>query len=286
MLAFRLPVSVAYHWPTILAALLVAILASAVALYVASGQKMGLVEALTGSVFMGAGIAGLHYIGIAAMRLPAITQYSLVRLTCSILLAILFSLIALLMAFGLREETKWTVPRRLGTAVVMGAAVSAMHYTGMAAASVFPIRVPPLRERSGDIPILVRCFVRKYALRMARNIETIPSETMKALVSWQWPGNVRELENVVERSVILTEGKTLRVPLAELVEERQNADPENHTLERAEREHILRVLRECIGLVSGPTGAAHRLGLKRSTLQSKMLRLGITRDDYSGPPRE
>ncbi len=152
--------------------------------------------------------------------------------------------------------------------------------------NVFPIRVPPLRERRGDIPILVRYFVRKYALRMARNIETIPSESMKALVNWQWPGNVRELENVVERSVILTEGKTLRVPLSELVEERQNADPANHTLERAEREHIIRVLRECIGLVSGPTGAAHRLGLKRSTLQSKMLRLGITRDDYSSPPRE
>jgi formate hydrogenlyase transcriptional activator len=146
--------------------------------------------------------------------------------------------------------------------------------------------VPPLRERRGDIPILVRYFVRKYALRMARNIETIPSESMKALVNWQWPGNVRELENVVERSVILTEGKTLRVPLSELVEEGQNADPANHTLERAEREHIIRVLRECIGLVSGPTGAAHRLGLKRSTLQSKMLRLGITRDDYSSPPRE
>jgi transcriptional regulator with GAF, ATPase, and Fis domain len=152
--------------------------------------------------------------------------------------------------------------------------------------NVFPIRVPPLRERRGDIPILVRYFVRKYALRMARNIETIPSESMKALVNWQWPGNVRELENVVERSVILTEGKTLRVPLSELVEEGQNADPANHTLERAEREHIIRVLRECIGLVSGPTGAAHRLGLKRSTLQSKMLRLGITRDDYSSPPRE
>jgi formate hydrogenlyase transcriptional activator len=152
--------------------------------------------------------------------------------------------------------------------------------------NVFPVRVPPLRERRGDIPMLVRYFVRKYALRMDRKIETIPSETMKALVNWQWPGNVRELENVVERSVILTEGKALRVPLSELVEERQSADPMNHTLEGAEREHIIRVLRECIGLVSGPTGAAHRLGLKRSTLQSKMLRLGITRDDYNGPPRE
>jgi PAS domain S-box-containing protein len=153
MLAFRLPVSVAYHWPTILAALLVAILTSAVALYVASGQKMGLVEALTGSVFMGAGIAGLHFLGIAAMRLPAITQYSLALLTCSILLAILFSLIALLMAFGLREETKWTVPRRLGTAVVMGAAVSAMHYTGMAAASFIPAPPPDLSHAVNISPL-------------------------------------------------------------------------------------------------------------------------------------
>lgn len=153
MLAFRLPVSVAYHWPTILAALLVAILASAVALYVASGRKMGLAEALTGSVFMGAGIAGLHYLGIAAMRLPAITQYSLALLTCSILLAILFSLIALLMAFGLREETKWTVPRRLGTAVVMGAAVSAMHYTGMAAASFIPAPPPDLSHAVNISPL-------------------------------------------------------------------------------------------------------------------------------------
>jgi PAS domain S-box-containing protein len=153
MLAFRLPVSVAYHWPTILAALLVAISASAVALYVASGRKMGLLEALTGSVFVGAGIAGLHYLGMAAMRLPAITQYSPVLVTCSILLAILFSLIALLMAFGLREETKWTVPRRLGTAVVMGAAVSAMHSTGLAAASFIPASPPDLSHAVNISPL-------------------------------------------------------------------------------------------------------------------------------------
>jgi PAS domain S-box-containing protein len=138
MLAFRLPVPVEYHWPTTQAALLVAILTSAVALYVASRQKMSLVEALTGSIAMGAGIAGMHYIGMAAMRLPAISRYSPLLVTCSILLAILFSLIALLMAFDLREETRWSVPRRLGSATVMGVAVSAMHYTGMAAASFIP----------------------------------------------------------------------------------------------------------------------------------------------------
>ncbi|MFZ0799482.1 MAG: MHYT domain-containing protein, partial [Terriglobales bacterium] len=144
MLAFHLPVPVEYHWPTVLASLLVAILASAVALYVASRQKMGWVEALTGSVVMGAGIAGMHYIGMAAMRLPATTRYSPILVTCSLLLAILFSLIALLMAFDLREETRWSVPRRLGSAMVMGVAVSAMHYTGMAAASFIPAPSPGL----------------------------------------------------------------------------------------------------------------------------------------------
>ena len=144
MLAFHLPVPVAYDWPTILAALLVAILASVVALYVTGREKMGPIEALTGSIFMGAGIVGLHYLCMAAMRLPAITVYSPILVTCSILLAILFSLIALLMAFGLREETRWTIPRRVGSATVMGIAISAMHYTGMAAASFFPASPPDL----------------------------------------------------------------------------------------------------------------------------------------------
>src|ERR1700757_736032 len=138
MLALCLPVPVEYHWPTVLASLLVAILASGVALYVASCRQMGLLAALTGSIFMATGIAGMHYIGMAAMRLPAITRYSSLLVTCSILLAILFSLIALLMAFDLREETRWSVPRRLGSATVMGVAVSAMHYTGTAAASFIP----------------------------------------------------------------------------------------------------------------------------------------------------
>jgi NO-binding membrane sensor protein with MHYT domain len=144
MLAFHLPVAVEYHWPTLLAALLVAIFAAAVALYVTSRQKMGWVMALPGSVMMGGGIVGLHYTGMAAMRLPAIARYSLLLVTLSILLAILFSLIALLMAFDLREETRWTVPRRLGSAIIMGAAVSAMHYTGMAAASFIPALPPDL----------------------------------------------------------------------------------------------------------------------------------------------
>jgi PAS domain S-box-containing protein len=144
MLAFHLPVPVEYHWPTVLASLLVAILASAVALYVASRQKMGRVEALTGSLMMGGGIAGMHYMGMAAMRLPATTRFSPLLVTFSVLFAILFSLVALLMAFDLREETKWTVPRRLGSGIVMGGAISAMHYTGMAAASFIAASLPNL----------------------------------------------------------------------------------------------------------------------------------------------
>jgi PAS domain S-box-containing protein len=144
MMAFHLPVPVEYHWPTVLVSLLVAVLASAFALYVASQHKMRLLTALTCSVFMGAGIAGMHYIGMTAMRLPAVTRYSPLLVTCSILLAIVFSLIALLMAFGLREETRWSVPRRLASATVMGVAVSAMHYTGIAAASFFPASAPDL----------------------------------------------------------------------------------------------------------------------------------------------
>ena len=152
MLAFHLPVPVEYYWPTVLVSLLVAVLASAVALYVASRPKMGAVEALTGSMFMGAGIVGMHYIGMAGMRLPAVTRYSTFLVTCSILLAILFSLFALLMAFGLREETRWSVPRRLGSATVMGVAVSAMHYTGMAAASFIPASLPDLSHTVSMTP--------------------------------------------------------------------------------------------------------------------------------------
>lgn len=147
---------------------------------------------------------------------------------------------------------------------------------------VFPIHVPSLRERQEDIPLLVRYFVHKFSRALDRYIESIPTEAMQALLSWHWPGNVRELENIIERSVIVSEGPALRIPMIEL----QAAplaphSPEERTLQNAEREHIIRVLRETGGVVSGPTGAARRLGLKRTTLQSKMQRLHITRKDYS-----
>src|SRR6202035_3969946 len=123
--------------------------------------------------------------------------------------------------------------------------------------NVFPIRLPSLRERRDDIPLLVRYFVRKFAAGMDRAIETIPTETMTALSNWHWPGNIRELENFIERSVILTDGTALRAPLAEFHAETANS--EEHSLEGTEREHILRVLRETDGKISGPTGAARRL---------------------------
>lgn len=148
--------------------------------------------------------------------------------------------------------------------------------------SVFPVAVPPLRERKEDIPLLVRYFVRQICLRMDRHIESIPPSAMDALLQWHWPGNVRELENLMERSVILSEGEVLRVPISEL---RAPTLPEgsefpSQNLDHAERQHIVRVLRETRGKISGPHGAAIRLGLKRTTLQSKMQRLGITRQDY------
>jgi formate hydrogenlyase transcriptional activator len=148
--------------------------------------------------------------------------------------------------------------------------------------SVFPIRVPPLRDRKEDIPQLVRYYVRKFAQRMGRHIESIPTESMEALTEWSWPGNVRELENLMERSVILSKGKVLHVPLADLREEADSPDPADYSLDSAERDHILRVLAETKGVIAGPDGAAERLGVKRTTLQSKMKRLKITRNDYLG----
>ena len=147
---------------------------------------------------------------------------------------------------------------------------------------VFPIRVPSLRERREDIPLLVRHFVHKFARAMGRTIESIPKETMNALAGWDWPGNVRELENLMERSVILSKGSALGVPLEAIQGQPGTAQPSQNpaTLDETERQHIIRVLKETKGIMSGPNGAAHRLGLKRTTLQSKMRRLGITRNDY------
>ncbi len=143
--------------------------------------------------------------------------------------------------------------------------------------NVFPLEAPPLRERREDIPQLVRYFVQKYALRLERKIETVPADAQRALAEYAWPGNIRELENFIERAVILSRGPALNISIADL---RQSPDaPANSTptLQAAEREHILRVLAETNWTVGGPQGAAARLGLKRTTLQSKMRKLGISR---------
>jgi transcriptional regulator with GAF, ATPase, and Fis domain len=147
---------------------------------------------------------------------------------------------------------------------------------------VFPVFAPPLRERAADIPILVRHFVSRHARRMGKTIETIPPEAMAALVAWKWPGNIRELENFLERAVILSHGPQLHVPLAEIeaMEEEEENAAANPTLHAAERDHIVRALREAKGIIGGPGGAAERLGLKRTTLNSKIKKFGIERSDY------
>lgn len=143
--------------------------------------------------------------------------------------------------------------------------------------NVFPVTLPPLRERVDDIPLLVRHFAQKYAQRMNKQIETIPTETMTALSQYSWPGNIRELQNVVERAVILSCGSTLQVPLSELQSTVKMSNGNSMTLEVAERELILRALGETRWVIGGPFGAAARLGLKRTTLQSRMRKLGIVR---------
>ncbi len=145
--------------------------------------------------------------------------------------------------------------------------------------NVFPLVLPPLRQRRDDIPRLVRHFTQQFARRMGRRIETIPSAVMDALVRYPWPGNVRELQNVIERAVILSPGSSLQVPLGDLqaAAEEAPAPMAAVTLADAEREHILGALRETGWVVGGPKGAAARLGMKRSTLLKKMQRLGISR---------
>ncbi|HOL72740.1 MAG TPA: sigma 54-interacting transcriptional regulator [Bryobacteraceae bacterium] len=145
---------------------------------------------------------------------------------------------------------------------------------------VFPLTVPPLRERREDIPLLTRYFVQKYAQRMNRKIDTIPAAALEALSRYDWPGNIRELQNVIERSVILTSGNVLKVAMPEIMGKAGSLAPASRPLapdQAAEREKILRVLKETKGVVGGPNGAAARLGLKRTTLQSRMRKYQITR---------
>jgi len=140
--------------------------------------------------------------------------------------------------------------------------------------NVFPIRIPPLRERPEDIPLLVRYFTQKYGRRMQKQIESIPAKAMKKLSTWHWPGNIRELENFVERSVILTRGTALQAPIAELGHNGTHV-PVAGTREANERDEIVRFLKMTNGRVAGADGAAARMDIKRTTLISRMKRLGI-----------
>ena len=148
--------------------------------------------------------------------------------------------------------------------------------------NVFPIIVPPLRERREDIPMLVNFFAHKFAQQMKKPIDRVPRETMAALTNYHWPGNIRELQNLVERGVILTRGSSLEVPLGELKQSAKSTIPTNGatTLEAVEREHILRILGESNWIIGGPTGAASRLGMNRTTLNHRMRKLGIKRPQH------
>jgi formate hydrogenlyase transcriptional activator len=152
--------------------------------------------------------------------------------------------------------------------------------------NVFPIVLPPLRERRDDIARLVRHFTQQFARRIGRRIETIPAEAMDVLTRYAWPGNIRELQNVIERAVILSTGPTLHIRLGDLQIEAPHADEPPGvpaatpvTLADAEREHILGVLMASDWVVGGPKGAAVRLGMKRSTLQWKMKKHGLSRPE-------
>ena len=152
--------------------------------------------------------------------------------------------------------------------------------------NVFPVHVPPLRDRQEDIPLLVRHFVQQFARRMGRVVDTIPSETMSVLVRYHWPGNIRELQNLVERAVILSTGPVLKVPLNDLRSSQPapaSAPGKIETLEESERRHILQALEAADWKISGPNGAATALGLKRSTLQARMEKLGIRRARAAAP---
>jgi formate hydrogenlyase transcriptional activator len=150
--------------------------------------------------------------------------------------------------------------------------------------NVFPLLLPPLRARREDIPALVAHFVEIYGRRMGKQIEHIPPESMSAISSHHWPGNIRELQNFIERSVILSDGTVLRPPLAELKHSPEAETTGAVTLEEAERDHIRKTLETTRWVVGGPSGAAARLGIPRSTLYFRMHKLGISRSQRDPLP--
>jgi formate hydrogenlyase transcriptional activator len=172
--------------------------------------------------------------------------------------------------------------RNLAAMVKRGEFRSDLYYR----LNVFPIPLPPLRERREDIPALVQHFVEIYSRRMNKQIGDIPPETMLALVSYPWPGNIRELQNFIERSVIVSSGSVLKPPFASLRDAAETESVGAITLEDAEREHIRKTLEQTRWVVAGPNGAAARLGMKRSTLYFRMQKLGISRTNRDVLPRQ
>jgi formate hydrogenlyase transcriptional activator len=150
--------------------------------------------------------------------------------------------------------------------------------------NVFPVALPPLRERREDIPALVAHFVEIYSRRMGKHIDEVPAEALRIFVSYSWPGNIRELQNFIERSVILSNGTVLRPPLGELDRRPDRELVGAVTLEDAERDHIRKILENVGWVVAGPNGAAARLGIKRSTLYFRMQKLGISRSRKEAIP--
>jgi formate hydrogenlyase transcriptional activator len=165
--------------------------------------------------------------------------------------------------------------RDLGTMVAQGEFRRDLYYR----VNVFPIELPPLRERREDLTLLVHYFLAKYARRMKRAIDSVAPETMQALERYPWPGNIRELEHLIERAVILSSGPVLKIPPFATEAGSPEKATDSSSLEEIEREHILRVLRRSGGRISGPGGAAEQLGMKRTTLNSRMQKLGISRKD-------
>ena len=183
---------------------------------------------------------------------------------------------------GKRGETRWPQPGRdgKGAEIRIHRRACVERFLRKLLLKVFPLVLPPLRERRADIPQLVRHFTNRFARRMGRRIDIFPAEVMDALVNYPWPGNIRELENLIERAVILSPGPTLQISLGELTLPAKSVEgpPEEPvTLAEVEREHVLSVLRSTNWVVGGPNGAAVRLGLTRSTFYRMMKKLSISR---------
>jgi two-component system sensor histidine kinase/response regulator len=255
LLAFRLPVKVDYHWPTVLAALVIAVLASAVALYVATRERMGPVQAWTGSVIMGGGIAAMHYVGMAAMRLAAVTRFDPLRVVLSVVLAILFSRIALMFTFDYREDFRGTTLAKVISAAVMGVAICLMHYSGMAAASFLRADVFPSLRHTVSITPLGSYGIAVVTLLILGTI------VLTSSVDRQTQAGVLRLNESLEQRVV---ERTRQLTAAN--EELQRLSGQLLRLQDEERRNIARELHDSTG--QDLVALATMLGQLRSSMSS------------------